>query len=257
MEVPIAIGQRSDADARAMYDRMRLEIGAIPGVKDVGIGSTIPLRSTPFQLDVKAERRQLGIGEAQPHAEFRTADPGYFRASGIPLIKGREFATTDRDSSARVVIINKTLADKFFPDRDPIGQRITWTGEVLKFIGMHEEWKTVVGVVGDTKDGGLDAEAAERGVPAVHADAGVPGRGARDPRRSRSRERRGVTRAGGDATGSRHRAPRADRERADGRPDSRRERGTAPAQRDAGLVVRHSRPSSSPRSASPACSRSR
>jgi putative ABC transport system permease protein len=158
MEVPIAIGQRSDADARAMYDRMRLEIGAIPGVKDVGVGSTVPLRSTQFQLDVKAERRQLAIGEAQPHAEFRTADPGYFRASGIPLIKGREFATTDRDSSARVVIINKTLADKFFPDRDPIGQRISWTGEVLKFIGMHEEWKTVVGVVGDTKDGGLDAE---------------------------------------------------------------------------------------------------
>ncbi|HEY2162548.1 MAG TPA: ABC transporter permease [Gemmatimonadaceae bacterium] len=159
MEVPIAIGQRSDADARAMYDRMRLEIGAIPGVKDVGVGSTVPLRSTQFQLDVKAERRQLGIGEAQPHAEFRTADPGYFRASGIPLIKGREFASTDRDSSARVVIINKTLADKFFPDRDPIGQRISWTGEVLKFIGMHEEWETVVGVVGDTKDGGLDAEA--------------------------------------------------------------------------------------------------
>jgi len=158
MEVPIAIGQRSDADARAMYDRMRLEIGAIPGVKDVGVGSTVPLRSTQFQLDVKAERRQLAIGEAQPHAEFRSADPGYFRASGIPLIKGREFATTDRDSSARVVIINKTLADKFFPDRDPIGQRISWTGEVLKFIGMHEEWKTVVGVVGDTKDGGLDAE---------------------------------------------------------------------------------------------------
>ena len=158
MEVPIAIGQRSDADARAMYDRMRLELGAIPGVKDVGLGSTMPLRSTQFQLDIKADGRQLGIGEAQPHAEFRSADPGYFRASGIPLLKGREFATTDVDNGMHVVIINKTLADKFFPDRDPIGQRVTWTGEVLKFIGMKEEWKTVVGVVGDTKDGGLDAQ---------------------------------------------------------------------------------------------------
>jgi hypothetical protein len=73
------------------------------------------------------------------------------------LLKGREFATTDVDNGMHVVIINRTLADKFFPDRDPIGQRVTWTGEVLKFIGMHEEWKTVVGVVGDTKDGGLDA----------------------------------------------------------------------------------------------------
>ncbi|MEP6495528.1 MAG: ABC transporter permease [bacterium] len=158
MEVPIAIGQRSDVDARAMYDRMRLEIGAIPGVKDVGLGSTMPLRSTQFALDIKAEGRQLGLGEAQPHAEYRSADPGYFRASGIPILKGRAFATTDVEKSAGVIIINKTLADKFFPDRDPIGQRITYTGEVLKFVGMHEEYKTVVGVVGDTKDGGLDAE---------------------------------------------------------------------------------------------------
>jgi predicted lysophospholipase L1 biosynthesis ABC-type transport system permease subunit len=55
------------------------------------------------------------------------------------------------------VIINKTLADQFFPNQDPIGQRVAWTGEVLKFIGVSGDWRTVVGVVGDTKDGGLDA----------------------------------------------------------------------------------------------------
>ena len=138
-------------------------------------------------------------------------DPDYFRASGIPLLKGREFATTDRDSSARVVIINKTLADKFFPGRDPIGQRVAWTGDVLKFIGMHEEWRTVVGVVGDTKDGGLDAEPR----PVVFqpfAQTPVFKARARDSRRSRSRERGGVTRAGGDAAGSR-RSRRANRSR--------------------------------------------
>jgi putative ABC transport system permease protein len=158
MEVPLAIGQRSDADARALYDRMRLELGAVPGVKDVGIGSVMPLRATVFQLDVKAEGRQLANGEAQPRAEMRTANPDYFRAAGIPLLKGREFSTTDRDSSGRVVILNKTLADRFFPGRDPIGQRIAWSGDVLRFIGVSGDWRTVVGVVGDTKDGGLDAE---------------------------------------------------------------------------------------------------
>ena len=158
MEVPLAIGQRSDAAARALYDRMRLELGAVPGVKDVGIGSVMPLRATVFQLDVKAEGRQLASGEAQPRAEMRTANPDYFRAAGIPLLKGREFSATDRDSSGRVVILNKTLADRFFPDRDPIGQRIAWSGDVLRFIGVSGDWRTVVGVVGDTKDGGLDAE---------------------------------------------------------------------------------------------------
>jgi predicted permease len=137
---------------------MRLEVGAIAGVADVGLGSTMPLRTTQFQLEVKAEGRPLAAGEAMPRAEFRTASPEYFRASGIPLLKGREFAETDRAGSALVVILNKTLADKLFPDRDPIGQRVAWTGDVLRFIGISGDWRTVVGVVGDTKDGGLDAE---------------------------------------------------------------------------------------------------
>src|SRR5258705_2625241 len=158
MEVPLNFGERSDADARALYDRMRLELGAVPGVSDVGVGSTMPLRASQFQLDVKAEGKQLANGEAQPRAEFRAANPEYFSAAGIPLIRGREFATTDRAGSQLVVVINKTLADKFFPDRDPIGQRIAWTGDVLRFIGVSGDWRTVVGVVGDTRDGGLDAE---------------------------------------------------------------------------------------------------
>src|SRR6185503_18903733 len=103
------------------------------------------------------EGHVLNPGEPQPRAEFRTANPDYFRASGIPLLKGREFQTTDRDSAARVVILNKTLAGQLFPDRDPIGRRVAWTGDVLRFIGVSGDWRTVVGVVGDTKDGGLDA----------------------------------------------------------------------------------------------------
>ena len=156
MEVPLT--GRSDTDAKAVYERMRLEVGAIPGVSEVGLGSVMPLRSADFQLEVKAEGRPLAAGEAIPRAEFRTASPDYFRASGIPLLKGREFSATDRDGAPRVVILNKTLADKLFGDRDPIGQRVAWTGDVLKFIPVSGEWRTVVGVVGDTKDGGLDAE---------------------------------------------------------------------------------------------------
>jgi predicted permease len=158
MELPLNFGERSDADARALYDRMRLEIGAIPGVSEVGIGSTMPLRATQFQLDIKAEGRALAAGEPMPRAEYRTANPEYFRAAGIPLVRGREFTATDRQGAPLVVILNRTLADQLFPGRDPIGQRVAWTGDVLRFIGVSGDWRTVVGVVGDTKDGGLDAE---------------------------------------------------------------------------------------------------
>lgn len=157
MEVPLSGGGRSDADVKALYARMKDAVRGLPGVREVGIGSTMPLRATPFQLDVKGEGRTLAAGEPQPRAELRTADPGYFRAAGIPLRKGRDFTTTDRDSSQKVVIINETLAEYLFPGRDPIGRRVAWTGEVLKFIGMSDEWRTIVGVVGDTRDGGLDA----------------------------------------------------------------------------------------------------
>ncbi len=158
MELPLNFGERTDADARALYDRMRLEVGAIPGVSEVGVGSTMPLRSTQFQLDVKAEGKALAAGEPMPRAEYRTVSPEYFRAAGIPLIKGQEFTATDRDGSALVAILNQTLAEKLFPDRDPVGQRVAWTGDVLRFIGVSGDWRTVVGVVGNTKDGGLDAE---------------------------------------------------------------------------------------------------
>ncbi len=159
MEVPLSTGGRADADVKGLYERMRLELAAVPGVSQVGLGSTTPLRSNEFMLEIKAEGRELAAGEPMPRAEFRTASPDYFRAAGIPLLRGEEFATTDRQGSRRVVILNKTLADHLFPDRDPIGQRVAWTGDVLKFIPVSGDWRTVVGVVADTKDGGLDAAA--------------------------------------------------------------------------------------------------
>ena len=75
------------------------------------------------------------------------------------------------------MIINKTLADSSFPDEDPIGKRIAWTGDVLKFTPFSGDWRTVVGVVGNTKDGGLDAEPRAGDVHAVRAGAGVPAAG--------------------------------------------------------------------------------
>jgi predicted permease len=89
---------------------------------------------------------------------YRTADPAYFDAAGIPLLKGRAFASTDRRESARVVILNKSFAERLFGDKDPIGRRVAWTGEVLKFIPVSGDWRTVVGVVGDTRDAGLDSD---------------------------------------------------------------------------------------------------
>ncbi len=73
-------------------------------------------------------------------------------------MRGREFMTTDLEDSAGVVIVNESLARAYFDDRDPIGQRLAWTDPVFKFMGLGPEWRTIVGVATDTRDGGLDAE---------------------------------------------------------------------------------------------------
>ncbi len=148
----------ADAESKQLYDRMRNEIGALPGVLEAGLGSTMPLNSSQINFDIKAEGRPLAPGEAMPHAELRTASPEYFRAAGIPLLKGREFLATDRYGSGQVVIINQTFADRYFRGEDPLGKRIAWTDPVLRFTPVNGDWRTIIGVVGNTQDGGLDAE---------------------------------------------------------------------------------------------------
>jgi predicted permease len=148
----------ADAAAKERYDRMLREIRALPGVVDAGLGSPSPLRRSTVVFEVKAEGKALATGEAIPRAELRTANPDFFRAAGIPLIRGRSFATTDRAESAKVVVINQLLADRFFPGEDPVGKRIAWTGDILRFTPVSGDWRTIVGVAGNTRDGGLDAE---------------------------------------------------------------------------------------------------
>ncbi len=158
MEVPVDYTQAGElSTAVAKYERMQAELSTLPGVQIVGVGSTMPLRAGQFQLEIKAEGHEVAPGQPVPTSEYRTADPGYFRAAGIPIVAGRDFAATDHASAPRVVILNKTLATRLFHGQDPVGRRVAWTGDVLRFIGISGDWRTVVGVVGDTRDGGLDA----------------------------------------------------------------------------------------------------
>jgi predicted permease len=148
----------SDGAAKQRYEEMRSEIAALPGVTLVGLGSPGPLQSSDVRFEIKADGKALDAGEAIPRAEFRTAGPEYFRAAGIPLLQGREFSITDQRGSGSVVIVNQTLAHALFPNEDPIGKRVAWTGDVLRFTPISDEWRTIVGVAGNTRDGGLDAE---------------------------------------------------------------------------------------------------
>jgi putative ABC transport system permease protein len=145
------------SQALALQDEMERRIAALPGVTNVGVGLSVPLRSTPIGLEVRAEGAPPRPGEPIPIANFRTATPTFFESAGMRVLRGRGFEATDHMNARKVVILNEALAQRLFGDEDPIEKRVTWTGQVLSAIGMQEEWKTVVGIVNNTLDEGPDA----------------------------------------------------------------------------------------------------
>jgi predicted permease len=94
-----------------------------------------------------------GQEDAAFPCDLRLASPGYFEALGIPLKRGRWFTDGDGRTGGRVVVLSEMLARKIWPDQDPIGRQIKWGVD-----GSRAPWMTVVGVVGDVKQGALGTE---------------------------------------------------------------------------------------------------
>src|SRR4029077_5648293 len=82
----------------------------------------------------------------------RDVSSGYFKTIGAKLVRGRYFSDAEDESKPQIVIVNQTLAKKYFPGEDPIGQQIGDTSLTPKSI------KTIIGVIEDIKDGTLDSE---------------------------------------------------------------------------------------------------
>jgi predicted permease len=142
------------------YDRMRDAVAALPGVRRASLVSATPLERPLGGLDVKAEGRTVPPDRPMPNAAWKTIDTSYFGALSIPLVAGRNFRTSDDARAPHVVILNESFAKQLFGDENPIGRRVAWTGDVLRFTPFTGDWRTVVGVVGDTKDLGLEQGAA-------------------------------------------------------------------------------------------------
>lgn len=160
MDIPANGAGRTDDQLRSQYLSILGEVRALPGVEGAALTSSVPLTGTSTfttQLEMTVDGHQHAAGAPSPRADFRVVTPGYFSTMGIDVLRGREFMTTDLDGAQGVVVINESMARTYFGDRDPLGQRIAWTDDTFKFIGMSDEWRAVVGVVADTRDGGLDA----------------------------------------------------------------------------------------------------
>ncbi|MEO7405685.1 MAG: ABC transporter permease, partial [Vicinamibacterales bacterium] len=143
--------EKVEAFYSAVIDRVK----ASPGVVAASAGSTVPLWTDQGVWDFEIDGRQKpGAGQIAWNAAAVVVRPGYFETLGVPMVRGRTFLTQDDGRSATVVVINQTMAAKYFGGADPIGRRIRIAG-----VTAPEGWMTIVGVSRDVRTEALDQPA--------------------------------------------------------------------------------------------------
>ncbi len=128
---------------------------ALPGVEAVAFTSILPLSGANSDSSFAIEGRDPRAEKVYPDEEIRNITPDYFRVLQTPLLKGRFFTEADNDDAPGAVIINQALANKWFPNLDPIGRRISFD-DTRK---PDPKWWTIVGLVGNIRHRSLDEEA--------------------------------------------------------------------------------------------------
>ena len=134
---------------RAFYSQVIERIKTLPGVTAVGAIHLLPMGVRNWNPKLKVEDHPLPPGAELPSVDWRLITPGYFQAMETRLIKGRWFTESDTEKAAPVAIINATLARRYWPNDDPIGKQIKSGFE-------GGSWASIVGVVGDVKEQGLE-----------------------------------------------------------------------------------------------------
>ena len=137
----------------AAIERILEAAGRIPGVAEVGVVSELPLSgSEGISVQVNPEEGPIQ-GVAEPYARYLRADAGYFRAMNIRLLQGRLMGASDDSLSPPVAVVSEKMAREVWPGQNPLGKRIALLDPDDK------GWRTIVGVVSDVREKGLDEEA--------------------------------------------------------------------------------------------------
>ncbi|HVU46427.1 MAG TPA: ABC transporter permease [Terracidiphilus sp.] len=147
LSLPHARYKTGDLTAQ-FYDRLSASLNTLPGVESAGAGSDLPWtgydeNAGGFQIEGKKP-----VPNTEFHARYHMATPGYFSAMGIPLLEGRFFTEADKRGAPMALIINRAMAQKYWPGEDAIGKRISFEDNPKK----DDDWIRIVGVVGDVKD---------------------------------------------------------------------------------------------------------
>jgi putative ABC transport system permease protein len=146
---------------RQVVDRLQ----EVPGVQSASLVRGLPFSGNGATTPIVLPDREPPPKGMEPEVMFNTAMPNYFETVGIPLLKGRLFGNEDQANTPAVVVINQTMARRFWPNQDPLGKQIKFA--------QDGSLATVVGVVGDAKHYWLEEEQKPQMYDAYSQDPGL------------------------------------------------------------------------------------
>ncbi|MEK6303160.1 MAG: ABC transporter permease [Acidobacteriota bacterium] len=143
----------------AFYEQALERIKALPGIQSAAFGTNLPMSGNNSSSSFSVEGLQVAPDESSPHGDPHMVSSDYFKTMEIPLLSGRYFSNADSRDSLPVAIVDETLANRYWPDQNPIGKRIA---AFFDSKGEQLNWRTVVGVVKNVKRYGLDGKIKEQ-----------------------------------------------------------------------------------------------
>ncbi|HSU59941.1 MAG TPA: ABC transporter permease [Bryobacteraceae bacterium] len=142
MRITLPIAQYpTDAKAAAFFEQLLARVRVLPGIQSAGLVSWLPVAGQYMNTDIRIAGRPAPAPGQSNLAIPRTADPGYFHAMGIPLLRGRTFEEQERLAEAGKAVVSQNLVRRYFPDEDPLGKTISF---------WDRNWQ-IVGIVGDVR----------------------------------------------------------------------------------------------------------
>lgn len=147
-EIDLGFGSHGEAEGRALFDRLLERVRSLPGVERAALAVDMPLSAMHLQGRVTVDGYDPAPGERMV-VHRNMVGPGYFETLGVPMVRGRAFDDRDRADSRRVVVINETMARRYWSGREALGG----------FVRQGDEAWEVVGVVRDGKYDSLEETA--------------------------------------------------------------------------------------------------
>jgi predicted permease len=148
--VPFSFSKyKTSKDVNEFFDRVTEKLKGTPGIQAIGVNGGAPLSSNgPMSIHFFIDGR-TDDEKVRRETAVSVASPDTFRMLGVPLLQGRSFTDQDTKESLPVVAVSQGFARHYFPNEDPIGKRLS---------ADRKDWVTIVGVVGDVKQYGLDQD---------------------------------------------------------------------------------------------------